>query len=205
MNLGQLADTVYVRTGVPTDDGVLTAAVVRDLIRTALRMLETALPAASWLETAVTVNVVEGTTTYALPADWSRTVGVTLLDGEESYLIENMGALELDTMTWSGRPEGWAIANNMLVIGPIPDAPRSLTHRYQRIEPTLALDADQPLLPVKYREALAEYATMLAWRRLKDEGRAAFAQQQVDRWVSIIVDEVRQSTRPPVVRTRSWH
>lgn len=169
MNLSAFRAAVRTRGGWPTGDALYTDAVLTQLVNAAVAYIGTEHDWA-WLEKQVTVNTAAGTNTYTPAADWQRTISVRHPDG---YQLKRVPIDELDLLTdASGPPKVYANPGVSLVVAPTPSAIIALSHRYIASEPDLVADADLPLLPARFHQAVVEYAAYLAFRR---EGNAAEA------------------------------
>lgn len=107
------------------------------------------------LEATATVSVVADTVSYPVPADMLRLL--ELVDVPRRYLLREVDRTTLD-MAANARatPTAFALFDNQIVLWPTPDAPNTLTLRYQQNPLALAVDADVSTATVP-----DEYAHML--------------------------------------------
>lgn len=197
-----IRSAVYERTGLPTDDGLVTAAFLNGAIQQALDFYST-LADWPWLQETISVSVLTGTPGYAVPADWSRT---RFLRIDDSYPLRPFSLEELYTR-WTddasvGRPSEFAIDDEGIVLRPTPDQAYTMIHGYLKTEPVMTDDANSPLLPVRYHYAIVEYASWLALRRTRDEQRAQEAKSAFDEYLRAMRDDRRRTDGPIRVRVR---
>lgn len=189
MDLTTLQGEVRTRTGTPTDDSLITSAVLIQVINAALQhnSSERDWP---WLEKTATIATANGDPDYAVPADWMRTVSVI---GASGVPLRRTPIDELDYLNGAGTPRFFGIYGDQVVVKPVPVGTENLTHRYIGTQPALAAGGDTPLMPAGYHYAIVEYAAYLVFRRtgnLAEAGGALAAyedwrskmERQADRW-----------------------
>jgi hypothetical protein len=169
-----------------------------------------------WLRRTATVTTTSGDGVYA-PADFTDTTDAAPISRFGSWRIEDVndppkigltssgagGERWLVWTTWEafksiyrlgsqvdGAPAHIAIdpANN-IVLGPVPNAAYDLTADYIMSPQTLALDADEPGMPLQFHDlilfrAMEKYAYREAapevLNRAKEEGRRLLRQLEID-------------------------
>lgn len=166
MKYGELVSAVYNLSGYSTDDGLVTPAVVGGAVNEALAEIaaERDWP---WLRASATITTVVGTTSYAVPTDWTRTDRI--VDATTGEPLERWDAEQLEQM-WaddSGLVQAFAVDLEQVVLRPVPDRVRAYTHFYVRVEKTLASDNETPYLPAQFSYA----AVALAESRAHEAGR----------------------------------
>lgn len=207
MNVLAMSATLRRKLGTSAGDGMLTPEVLLDLLNEANTMLE-AERDWPWRVTQTTFSTVAGQQEYAQgvfasAADWLRTTELRI-SGSEPLSLRTV--LDLDVRNPSGaqgRPWEYAFHGDTLLLSPVPDAVYTMTHRYVRVPPTLALDADVPLMPTMFRYAIVWQAASLAYSRVGDDERAQLAEVAVDRWRARMLDDQRRSMGSMRVRVRA--
>jgi hypothetical protein len=103
------------------------------------------------LRTAVSIPVISGTDTYALPADF-KSPGQLMdaTDANNVYVYELVDITENKT--------GYAIESGNIVIKPVPDQDRTLTHYYYKYPARMYDEADTPEIDAQYHDLLTHYA-----------------------------------------------
>jgi hypothetical protein len=188
MNLGQMKDSVYRRTGYTSDDPLVTPTLVVEALNEAAALIwaEADWP---WASTSTTFNTAAGTATYAVPSDWNRTERIVDPDG---YPLERADARQLED-EWGderGVPRFFAVDNEKIVLRPIPDAVRTYTHEYVRTEKVLAADTEAFILPAQWHLAVVTLAEARVHEAGRNPERAAEAATRYEReWRARMVDE----------------
>lgn len=206
MNLAELAAEVTTRVGAATDDQMLTTSVIRGFVRSGLRHVEADLDSPDWLRTRETISTVAGLDSYEVPADWAKTLSLRV--AEYDWHLEYVGfeALDADYGTQqvdgTGRPAAWTQEGGFLIVRPVPAGVFNLEHRYLRTETDLLADADVPLLPARFHDAIVEKAAGMALRRIGEYDRAGAHEADYQGWLGKIVDELNRVTKAPRIRTR---
>jgi hypothetical protein len=181
VTLAQLRTALRTRLGVPTGDPLLTDTNATDLVNSALHMLETEHDW-PWLETSEDLATVIGTATVTPGATWMRTINLRISNGVS---LSRRPVEEVDFMAsaGTGEPRLYAVTGATITLFPTPSAVLTLKHRFVRSEPDLAADGDTPLVPASFRPAIVEYAAHLAYRRMRDEAKAAVALAAYGDWL----------------------
>jgi hypothetical protein len=179
MDLTTLRAETRTRTGVPADDSLITDAVLTQLVNAALQHISTERDW-PWLEKTTTVDTVGGTATYAVPADWIRSVSVI---GASGVPLRRTPIDELDYMTGSGTPRFFGIFGDQIVVRPTPSGVETLIHRYLATAPVLAADGDTPTMPAVYHHALVAFASYLLFRRTGNVTEAGAALAEYEGWL----------------------
>lgn len=178
MDLTTLRTEVRTRTGIPTDDSLITNAVLTQLVNAAVQHISTERDW-PWLEKSANLTTANGTPDYAPPADWTRTVSVV---GANGVPLVRKPIAELDYMAGSGTPRFFGIFADRVLLKPVPNSVENLTHRYITVAPALVGDADTPTIPVPYHHAIVEYAAYLAFRRVGNISEAGGALAGYETW-----------------------
>lgn len=180
MNLGQFETAVRTRLGVPANDGMFDDTVLDALINAAIRHIES-IHDWRWLETTETINTSNGDRTYAVAADYRRTVSLATSDGEE---VKRRPIEEVDlwVSASSAEPKLYAVYGSEIILAPVPSGAVALTHRYIKTETELSGDSDAPTLPAVWHQAVVEYASYLGFRRVGDLDEANGALGAADSW-----------------------
>lgn len=174
MNLGQFRNAIRIRLGVPDNDALYTNDVLLNLVNSSLRIID-GVAVWRWLEAEQELNTEAGVRNYDLPANYRSSIFVVDTFGFE---LERATAMHHRLLRGaSGRPKVWDVYGDNLRLAPAPDAVYGLTHAYIKGEIALAADADVPLLPEVWHQAVVEQATYLAQRRWGnlDEAGSALA------------------------------
>lgn len=181
MNLGVMETAVRSRMGIPTDDAMYTDTPLDLDINSAIHHIESLFDW-PWLEAEETIAAVAGTDNYAPIATWLRTIALQIGDYPS---LQRIGIEELRAMSASaGRPFFYAVNREKLWVRPVPAVNTlSFTHTYIRTETDLANDADLPLMPAIWHQAVVEFAAHLGFRRLKKSQQAQEAKADFDGWV----------------------
>ncbi len=185
MDLATLRSAVRTRLGVPASDPIFTDGALTELVNSANHYLETEWDW-PWLETTEDIATVIGTATYTPGATWMRTIDLRVANGA---LLRRVPIDELDFLSsaGTGEPRLFCVTGGQLTVFPTPSAVLTLKHRYVRSEPDLVNAGDTPLVPLSFRSAIVEYASFLALRRSRDEGRAEVARSGYKEWLEQMV------------------
>lgn len=186
MNLGTMETALRSRLGVPATDAFYTDVVIDELLNSAAHFLEGEEPWA-WLEKEQTINTANGTSTYAVAADYRASIA--LLD-PAGFPLEQVEAKMLRRLIGaSGVPKLWDILGTNVRVAPTPTGVQALVHSYLGGETDMASDSDTLLLPVVYHRAVVEYAAYLAYRRAHNAPEAGAAKAAYDEWLALMRKE----------------
>lgn len=207
MDLQTMRGKLRTRLGVPDSDGLYTDTVVDSLINSALHYLESE-AAWGWLEAEETVTTINGTATYALPAGFRASIGVTSPDG---YGLEKATAEHHRLLRGaSGVPKVWDIFAATLRFAPTPATGLAFTHIYIGAEAELEADDDTPLLPAVWHDAVVEYAAYLGFRRWGSATEAGSALAAYETWLEQMMKQAPRyslstggGSEPPPATTES--
>jgi hypothetical protein len=192
VNLGQFRTAINRKTGIAFDTTALTE-VVNEAVAAAGAEKDW-----EWLD-AVATFATDGSATYTLPADWARTRTVTV--GSEQTRRLNIA----DGDSWSVLDEvgiySYAIEGGNLVIYPTSSDGQTVTHRYVKFEPTLTDDADEPLIPARFHQAIVCYGAAVVCDRGNDKRSDVF-RAEYERWLKRMKDEKQRSQQPTRKRVR---
>lgn len=176
----QLRASLRTRLGVPASDAYYTDAVCTELVNAALHYNETE-QAWPWLEKDVVLFTAAGVVTYALPADYRSTIG---LSDPSGFDLEQTDAKTVRLLiTAVGAPKMWDVLGTNLRVAPAPTGIQALNHNYVGTETDLAADGDTPKLPAVWHQAVVECAAWFAFRRAHNAPDAGAAKAAYDGWV----------------------
>jgi hypothetical protein len=107
------------------------------------------------LESATTLSITSGTTTYSLPSDFESVIALSTLSTDASEgrgkNLDQKDAPWMDSQgTESGTPSTFALYGNALVLWPVANSNRSYLLRYQAVVPTLVSSASTAPLGERY-------------------------------------------------------
>lgn len=206
MNLGTMRTAVYTRIGLPSTDTFYPSTVVNDFLNEALQAInnEEYWP---WTQATATISTVAGTAAYAVPTDWKATKQL-FISGFTPLALSNLA--DVDYVTQQGQPVAYVVFGDQIILSPTPDGVYTVTHQYQKMEPTLTLDSDTPLMPAEFHYAIVAFAAHLAHMRSGEvdyyrgniTGKAAAALQEYNQWLARMRDARRRSTGPLRPRIR---
>ena len=202
MNAGQMVERVYLRSGYPKDDPLVTPEAVLSAVNEALGAIaaERDWP---YLQTSTTFASVVGTATYALPASYNRTRRLLNANGDP---LERADARQLEETFGldRGQPGYFAVDNELLVLRPIPDAVVTYTHFYVRVEKVMTADTETPYLPAQFHDGAVALAESIAFEIGRDEKRAEKAKDRYEKlWRPRMIDDARRTRGPLRPRIRS--
>lgn len=178
MDLTTLQTETRTRAGLPSDDSLITSAVLTQLVNAALQHISTEKDW-PWLEKAANIATVNGAAEYAVPTGWTRTVSVI---GATGVPLRRTPIEELDYLNGSGSPRFFGIFADQIVVKPTPTGVETLKHRYIGTEAALVNGADTPSMPVGYHHAIVAYAAYLAFRRTGNLPEAGAALAEYTSW-----------------------
>lgn len=209
MNFAALRQAVYDRLGVdPSNDTLMSSDKVGRFVNLALHEIEAQHPW-SWLQKSETLTTAAGTETVTPAADWRFTTELRNNQGRnlERYSMTDLNDrwMPLGNNTTQGPPIEWAVWQSTIYLRPIPDGVYTLTHYYLRSEVDLAGDTDTPLIPDALSGAVIEYASYLAFRRERNDPRAAECLKAYQVWEQRMQRWEQPFTTPGRVRVRPGH
>lgn len=189
------------RAAVAAGDQGLTDATILGFINSAARTvgLEGDWP---WNTATETLATVAGTAFITPNAAWIGTKSLTIgIDGED---LQGFSIEEVDQSPSGsrGRPRIYAVWNDTLVLGPVPDAIYALTHRYYTTEKSDLIASDNVDSPEAFLEGVIEYTTYLSLRHLRRIEEAGAALAAYERWVRRAKDNRLRRRGPYRVRVR---
>lgn len=170
MNLGQLRTEVRLRANVPSTDGLWTDDFVDSAINAALADLS-AEQKWWWLQDSAAPSHTSGAVDLSGVTPVPRTVAHVLVGGAEA---QRVSSAEADlAVSATAPPHLYSVWGDTLQIRPAPSGATAVAIRYYRDEPTLALDADEPLMPAAYHPAIVDRACSIGFESLDDTSSAA--------------------------------
>lgn len=142
----------------------------RELVKTWLNQAQRRLVIESEIRTqeeSETITTSAALGTYALPANFSRTID--LFNSETHELLTKLEVKDYDSLpTSSGRPYGYATIGTNILLYPVPDGVYSHTLRFWKLPPDMSADSDTPEIPAQYQELLIAFAMQKAFMREDD-------------------------------------
>ncbi len=204
MNLGQLRSSVYLRTAIPLNDGLITPTRVNDSINEAMHAINAAQDW-EWLQATETITTVAGTQLYPPAANWMRSLDLRHTDDRTLIWWDPFELRERWALIAGGEPIEWAINVNQILLRPIPDGQYNLVHTYLIEDPDLVSDGDEPLIPTSEQSAITEYASYLVLRSDSENPRAQMAQQAYAAWLASALQKRRRVDRPFRIRVRQGY
>lgn len=197
--LAEIEARVLARAQLRSTDTLITQSVRYTAINEAIGQvsLEQDWP---WLSATVAVVTVPGTASYALPADFLRTLQVMDLALGNNLLRSN--PIDVLGVIYRGRPSQYAYDANNLLVAPIPSEALTLTHYYLRIEPELTDPGDEPLMPDYAIRGVVEFASADLLRQRNIQDRAADCAAAYKAWLSRLIDNNDSSVEPIIPRVR---
>ena len=131
--------------------------------------------------TAQSISTVDGTESYDLASDFGLVEQVELVDASDSTEFTILRPLSVQERDASGKaePHGYYVVGTKLFMVPIPDAVYTLRIWYTRNGVTLALDADVPIIPLRYHHLYVKYDVAQAKRKSDDPAYVTYLQDYV--------------------------
>lgn len=165
MQLTDIRDEVRLRMGLSSSDANFTDTHLNTLINAALRQVSTH-EDWPWLEKLATAATVASTETITLASDVRKVTFMRHEYRELRYVNFRDRALYYNL---TGYPNTFSVYAGNWYIWPTPDAAYTISYGYiAKTEPTLSLDADEPLMPDWAISLCITYACVLAARRSRD-------------------------------------
>jgi hypothetical protein len=196
VNLGQLRTALDRLTGVGMD-----ATAQTEWVNAAVQAIasERRWP---WLDGTASITTVDGTASYALPADWQATRGVSANGNNYTPVSVRSG-----DGTWDDWQDdvsyGFAVEGTNLIIYPTPAVSGdTITHRYVKTEPALSADGDEPILPARFHWAIVHYAAALIFDRMGQMPQAAAQRAEYEKWRARMLDDLSRTRGPHRIRVR---
>lgn len=199
--LSALRSSVYLRTGLETDDAFFPAATVDAFINASLQQMST-FHRWPWLEkvdTTFTATVV-GQSAYTPAADW-RTTRRLQIDATDLELRTPRDMAQYANN--NGRPYFYYIEAEEIYLVPTPSTVKAVTHVYTATEPALSDDSDEPLLPNEYADLLVVMASRIVSLRKRDLEMYTMLTSERNDWLAHMRDDVRRSAAPSRLKARN--
>lgn len=174
MNLGELRQAVDRRSGV-----AFSTAALNDLVNEALAKLTLAADW-PWLWSTYTFTATTDDGDQALPVTFRRVESVTI-DGYEAHVASPQIIDAWDNLYSSDR-RSYTVRGGTLSFRPTQTTGTSISVRYIAAEARLEDDADEPLLPEQYHDALIDLAAGLALERTGNLTRARLLTDRFNEW-----------------------
>jgi hypothetical protein len=138
-----------------------------------------------------------GTSSYALPSDFSRLYDVELVQ-TDGYVVslgpEVMARYETNNTAATGQPQLYAIQGSNLELWPVPDGPFTVRLRYFRNPAELTNSIDVPEIPATYHHLLVSYALWHCYERENDYNSAQYHKARFDEDLAKCRGEVQYDT-----------
>jgi len=184
--------------GFPSDDAHFTTTILDSLINSALEDIATDYDW-PWLQIETTFPTVNAQQAYTPPAGWTRTVWISDDHGRDIQAVQRRDLIQYDGTV--GRPHVYAISAEKIRLGPTPNAVITMSHGYIGKETALASPTDVPLCP--YPGLIIAYAGARAARKLDDSTLLSMFQIEKKEQIDRIKDNMRRTSSPISIRTRS--
>ena len=192
MNLGELRTAVSSRIAVPTaGDALASNASIDACINAALRDIssEQSWP---WLLTSSSPTFAYGVAVIPTGCGRIKTFAIDGLPVPQASLEDVLSGAK----QWV-----WAEDGASIRLSPTPSSTPTATLWYYRVEPTLVLDADLPLLPVVHHQTLVARASYHLNVRRSDATRVAADLAEYERGLKNMMQSVHRGTSPKVIRS----
>lgn len=163
-----------------------------------------------WLVSETSTALVADQASYALAANVTRVryVEVDKDDCTARLLAYRQSDVAVLKHNLAGVPHAYSADSTNVVLTPAPAAsylPATLRVGLVTSEAGLVADADLPLLPERYHDALVTYAAMRASIRANNPEVAAMLRGEADGWLLTIQRDMRRSLAGPRVQVvREW-
>lgn len=201
--LTQLILAVKDKLGVPSDDGMITDAIITRDLNSRLHFVA-AQRDWHWLidPDGTSFNTVVGQRAYTPASNWRRTLH--LYDDGRPLTLHQPQDLRIPAAgEGNGRSSYYAVEGGKLLLWPTPEAVRPLIHIFVRDEPDLVAGGDTPLLPDYYSDYLVTLAAVNAAIRLDNNKRTQALREEASEWLRTINNDARKvSGNLRVRRTR---
>jgi hypothetical protein len=191
VNLGELVTAVERRTGILYDPDA-TKEVINEALQAISKHRDW-----GWLEADATLTG-DGTVDFTLPAGFAKARSVKVDD--TPYPMVPITTIDDHPYT-----VGWTIHAEELIVSPAPATAAVVVLRYYGTEAALALDADEPVLPVEWHPAVVHYASAVILERAGDKEGLGRADRSMARYKETLGQMVAQANRakgPHRVRIR---
>ena len=184
MDVDGFETAIRTRMGLNANDPVFTDAVLLVLINAALQRV-TSEEDWDWNEKSETIATAASDQDEAVAADYMRTLGLYEADGKplervDFDMIQNLTTAE------SANVRYFCVSGTQIFLRPVPNGIFNLTHRYIATEPALASGSDTPVIPTQYHDAVADYATYLAYKRVGNPNEAGVFLEEYARWIALM-------------------
>lgn len=202
MDLAGLRSAVYLRLGVPEGDALLTPTVVNAAINEALHEIDSEQDW-PWLQVAEPIMTVDGDETVTPGGTWLRTESLRIVGDVplERLTFDEMHDRYPANVGATGRPVAFAIEKDEIFLRPIPDGVYELDHRFIAEQEDFDGDDDVPRMPPQFHPAIACLAAHVVLGRSREDGRAAAALNDYERWQKKMKRHRRRHKGPARIRT----
>lgn len=146
-----------------------------------------------WLIDSASFTTTANDQTYTLPADWARTLGVTVNSREATFLpISDYRQYRYADQS---TPFRYTTHDGELLISPAPPADLTVVHDYVKFETVLSGSSDTPLLPARFQWAAVARACWTEALRANDARAVAFKDLYNGWHVRMMTDAGRSKRR----------
>lgn len=205
MNLEQIRDSIRIRLGVPTNDNFYTDVVLDDLVNEAIQAIsiEADWP---WLQDSATITTAAGTQAYTPTVDaghvWLRTRVLTPTDRGEPLSLRSLSEIREYLSTDQAEPQYYCVSGEQILLAPIPNAVKTITHDYVRQETPLVNNTDEPALPLPFRYAIVHLAAAMGHLRQNQPERWGSEMRSYNEWLGRMNKSIQRVTANKRVRVR---
>lgn len=190
------------RCNLPAGDARVTDANITDFINQAINDAESEVDW-PWRESSESIATVQLTTAYSMAVNWRSTVSLTMVDPPR--------VLKRKTWKWTRRlawpdlegiPRYYTEYARQLHVFPAPNGVYSLTHRYLRTVPALAIGTDAVESPDWFDRIIATKASSYVAQKLRDSEHYQMFETIYKDQIRSATDDVHRSVEPIQVYTR---
>jgi hypothetical protein len=198
MNRGDIRTAVKRRLAIPASgDGMLTDAVINDLINNALSVISAAREW-PWLLDTKTLNF-DPSSDY-LPNDFIRARQLVYNELPVAW-VQLEDYLNPDRLS---NTFAWTIIGNQAYLTPAPTTNATGTLYYYKAEPALLSDYAEPLMPALHHGIIVAYTSYLAALVRQDEGRAGVYMAEYNTLMRDTNDDLKQNTSRRIRYNSGW-
>lgn len=166
MDRTELAPLIRDRLGLPSDDNRVNNTTIYNSINAALRRMANDF-SWPWLMTTESFTLTSGTSTHAVPADFQRTLWISI----PADNIELRNSQRRSLIRWSSvhsYPRLFSTEGRVLTFAPTPRRDHDIIHAYVHNERQLTDDVLEPYCPDSDIDVIVLYAAIYQATKLKD-------------------------------------
>ncbi len=199
--LSSIRTQALATAGVSSDDPKFPTETTTAFVNKALRKVSTTFDP-WWLQTSSTLSVVAGTTSYATSL-LTRFYKMQRIENSLGWALTGVGKRELNRyQRQTMAPSVYVVEENLIKIGPVPNAADTLTAHYYQYESPLVGDDDQPSIPEQYTGWLVDATAYLIAAKAKDWPTVSHLRDEIAGWEKRMRDDIRQMTANPRIVLR---